>query len=107
MIPFGILILIFSIKLLQKSFSGEIILEMPYSQKSADLMIPKSGHYSIWHKGQFFRKAPLDEFRPEITSKSNGEKIKLSSLLLRPNTNDGKTARMELLFLELSGCSPY
>ena len=96
MIPLGILILIFSIKLLQKAFSGEIILEMPYSQKSAELIISKSGYYSIWHMGQFFRKAPLDEFRPEITRKSTGEKIKLSSLLLRPNTNNGKTARMEL-----------
>ena len=67
MIPLGILILIFSIRLLQKAFSGEIILEIPYSQKSAELMISKSGYYSIWHKGQFFRKAPLDEFRPEIT----------------------------------------
>jgi hypothetical protein len=96
MIPLGVLILIFSIKILQKNFSGNIILEIPYSQKSAELIIPRSGHYSIWHKGQFFRKAPLDEFRPEIIGKSTGEIIKLSSLLLRPNTNNGKTARMEL-----------
>ena len=96
MIPLGILILIFSIRILQKCFSGDIILEIPYSRKSAELTIPKSGYYSIWHKGQFFRKAPLDEFIPEITNKSTGEKIKLSSLLLRPNTNNGKTARMEL-----------
>lgn len=96
LIPLGILILVFSIKLLQKNFSGNIILEIPYSQKSAELIIPNSGRYSIWHKGQFFRKAPLDEFRPEIISKSTGEKIKLSTFWLRPNTNNGKTARMEL-----------
>jgi hypothetical protein len=114
MIPLGVLILIFSIKLLQKNFSGSIILEIPYSQKSSELIIPRSGHYSIWHKGQFFRKAPLDEFRPEITSKLTGEKIKLSTLWLRPNTNNGKTARMELFrfsvpagkyFLELANGS--
>jgi hypothetical protein len=96
MIPLGIVILILSIKILQKNFSGNIILEMPYSRKSAELIIPESGHYSIWHKGQFFKKAPLGEFRPEITNKSTGEKIRLSSLLLRPNTNNGKTARMAL-----------
>jgi len=96
MIPLGILILIFSIRILQKCFSGDIILEIPYSRKSAELIIPESGHYSIWHRGQFFRKAPVGEFRPEITNKSTGEKVKLSSLLLRPNTNNGKTARMEL-----------
>jgi len=96
LIPLGILILIFSIKLLQKNFSGNIVLEIPYSQKSAELIIPESGYYSIWHKGQFFRKAPLDEFRPQIISKLTGEKVKLSTLWLRPNTNNGKTARMEL-----------
>ncbi len=96
LIPVGIVILIFSIKLLKISFSGDIMLEIPYTQKSAEFILTKPGNYSIWHKGQFFRKAPLDEFKPEITDKSTGRKIKLSSSLFRPNSNNGKTARMEL-----------
>lgn len=96
LMPVGILGLIFSIKLVQKSFSGNIVLEIPYSQKSAEFVISKPGNYSIWHKGQFFRKAPLDEFKPEITDKSNGTRTDLTSLLFRPNSNNGVTARMEL-----------
>jgi hypothetical protein len=96
LIPLGIIILIFSVKLVQKTFSGNIILELPYLRKSSEFLLTKPGNYSVWHKGQFFRKAPLDQFRPEITSKSTGLKIKLWPSLFRPNANDGRTARMEL-----------
>ena len=96
LIPIGITGLIFSIRLVQKSFSGNIILEIPYRQKYAEFILAKPGSYSIWHKGQFFRKAPLDEFRPEITDGSTGVKTNLRSMLFRSNTNDGRTARMEL-----------
>jgi len=96
LIPVGIISLIFSIKMVRNSFSGNIILEMPYLQKSARFEISKSGTYSIWHKGQFFRRAPLDEFRPVVTNESDGTEIRLSSILLRPNSNDGLKARMEL-----------
>lgn len=96
LIPVGIIGLIFSVRVIQKSFSGSIVLEIPYSQKSAEFALTKPGYYSIWHKGQFFRKAPLDEFKPEITDESTGLKINLTSLLFRPNTNNGTTARMEI-----------
>ena len=96
LIPVGIVILIFSIKLVKKTFSGDIILEIPYTRKSAEFILTKPGNYSIWHKGQFFRKAPLDEFKPEIIDKSTGQKIKLSSSLFRPNSNNSKVARMQL-----------
>jgi len=96
LIPVGIIILIFSIKLVKKTFSGNIILEIPYSQKSSEFIINQAGIYSIWHRGQYFRKAPVGEFRPEIINKSTGTKIRLYSSLFRPNSNDGRTARMEL-----------
>ena len=96
LIPFGIVILIFSIKLVKKTFSGDVILEIPFSQKSEVFVLDKHGTYSIWHLGQFFTKAPLDEFRPEITDLSTGLPLKLSSRLFRPNANNGRTARMEI-----------
>ena len=96
LIPVGIIILIFSIKLVKKTFSGNIILEIPYSQKSSEFIINQAGIYSIWHRGQYFRKAPVGEFKPEIINKSTGTKIRLYSSLFRPNSNDGRTARMEL-----------
>jgi hypothetical protein len=96
LIPVGIIILIFSVRFVRKTIFGNIILEIPYSQKSAEFILTSPGNYSIWHRGQFFRKAPLNEFKPEIINKSTGLKTGLSSSLLRPNANNGKTARMEL-----------
>ena len=96
LIPLGIIILLLSLKFIQKAFSGRIILEIPYSQKSAEFTLTDAGTYAIWHKGQYFRMAPLDEFKPEIIDKSTGLNLKLSSFILRPNTNNGKTARMEI-----------
>ena len=96
LIPVGIVVLIFSIDLVKKTYSGNVILEIPYNRKSATFILDNPGGYSIWHKGQFFRKAPLDEFRPEITDLSTGLKIKLSSKLFRPNANNGRNARMEI-----------
>jgi hypothetical protein len=100
LIPIGLVLLYLSINFAKKAFSGDILLEIPYTQKSGEFSINESGTYSIWHKGQFFRKAPLDEFKPEITNKSTGEKARLTSLLLRPNANNGLTARMELFRFE-------
>lgn len=96
LIPVGITALFFSIKILRKAFFGDIILEIPFSQKHSEFVIQEDGNYSIWHKGRYFRKAPLDEYKPEITDLSTGEKVRLYSFLLRPNTNNGKIARMEL-----------
>jgi hypothetical protein len=96
LIPVGMIILIFSITMVKKTINGNIILEIPFRQKSAEFILPDPGNYSIWHKGQFFRKAPLEEYKPEIISQSTGQKIGLSSLLLRPNKNNGINARMEL-----------
>lgn len=96
LIPVGIIILIFSIKLVRKTVSGNIILEIPYSQKNSEFTLNSPGSYSIWHKGQFFRKAPLDEYKPEIIDRSTGFKVSLFPSMIRPNLNNGKTARMEL-----------
>lgn len=96
LIPLGIIVLLLSLKFVQKAFSGRIILEIPYSQKSAEFTLNEPGTYAVWHRGQYFRRAPLDEFKPEIIDKSTGLNLKLSYFILRPNTNNGKTARMEI-----------
>jgi hypothetical protein len=96
LIPFGIFFLIKAIKLIRRTFSGNIILEIPYSLKSADFEITKTGVFSIWHKGQIFRKAPLDKYKPLIRNTVSNEEIILIPSLFRANTNNGFTARMEL-----------
>ena len=96
LIPVGIIFLILSINSVRKTFNGDIILNLPYLQKSSQFVLTRQGNYSIWHEGQFFTKAPLDEFKPEITNRLTGQKLRLIPSLLRPNANNGKSARMEL-----------
>jgi len=96
LIPFGIILLIFSIKLIHNTFSGTIVHEVPYSLKSSEFNISAGGYYSVWHKGPFFRKAPVADYKPVVTNASTGENIRLTHSIFRPNSNDGRSARMEL-----------
>jgi len=95
-IPLGVFILIKAIRLVKKTFNGEIILEIPFSQKISTFEITKPGVYSIWHKGKIFRKAPLDKFKPLIRNAVTKEEIVLIPSFFRPNSNNGRTGRMEL-----------
>lgn len=72
LVPAGIVLAVFSIKLVNKTYSGRVILEIPYALKSAEFVLDRPGNYSIWHRGQFFTEAPLEEFRPGITDLSTG-----------------------------------
>lgn len=75
---------------------NEIIIEIPFEQKSADFCVTKDGKYSIWHKGKVFTRTPIDEFRPKITNTDTNKEIKLSASLFRPNKNNGQYGSIEL-----------
>jgi hypothetical protein len=95
LIPLGVVVLILAIRLVKKSFAGNIISEVPFAQKVSFFRINESGIYSIWQKGQFFRKLPVDQFRPVIYNEK-GDRISLSPSIFRPNSNNGITFKMEL-----------
>jgi hypothetical protein len=82
--------------LVRMSFSGKVLLELPFKQKSATFEITQPGVYAIWQKGQYFKKLPVDKFKPEIYNQATKEKIALSPSLFRPNSNDGITVKIEL-----------
>ena len=48
LITLGVFILIKGIKLMQKSFNGAILLEIPYTQKNGQFIVSKTGTYAIW-----------------------------------------------------------
>lgn len=79
-----------------KSFGGKVLLELPFIQKKATFEITESGVYSIWQKGQYFRKLPVDKFKPVIYNEATKERIVLSPSIFRPNSNDGITVKIEL-----------
>jgi hypothetical protein len=96
LIPVGVVVLILAIRLLKKSLAGNILSEVPYAQKVSFFRIKEPGVYSIWQKGQFFRKLPVDQFRPVIYNNVTEEKVPLFPSIFRPNSNDGITFKMEL-----------
>ncbi len=96
LIPLGIFILLKAIRLVRTGFAGKVLLEIPFRQKSGDFEIPKAGVYAIWQKGEFFRKLPVDQFRPVITNLRTKEQIRLTPSIFRPNSNDGRMVKIEL-----------
>jgi hypothetical protein len=96
LIPIGVVVLILAIRLVRKSLAGNIISEVPFAQKVSFFRITEAGVYSIWQKGQFFRRLPVDQFRPVIFNNVTEKKVPLFPSLFRPNSNDGITVKIEL-----------
>lgn len=96
LIPIGVFIMVKGIQLIRKAFNGKLLLEIPYLDKSGQFSITKEGYFSIWQKGQMFKRTPIDQFKLHIYEESTNEEIKLSFSLLRPQTNNFSTGRMEL-----------
>lgn len=96
LIPIGVIIMFKAIRILKKSFAGDVVAEFPFSQKGADFEIIRPGVYTIWQKGQYLRKMPLDKFRPVIHDKSTKDTIPLTAPLFRPNIVKTGTVQMEI-----------
>jgi len=96
LIPIGIFILIKAIQLLRKTFNGKVVLEIPYLQNGGQFSVTKAGYFSVWQKGQMFKRTPIDKFKLYIFEELTKEAIKLRFSLLRPQTNNFSTGRIEL-----------
>jgi hypothetical protein len=96
LISIGIILLIKAIRILRKSFSGEIVVEIPFSQKITEFEITRSGVYAIWQKGPYIRKMPVDQFKPILKDISTNQEINLTKPLFRPNAKNLNTVKMEI-----------
>lgn len=96
LVPVGIFLLVTSVRLLKKRFLGQVMIELPYTQKKGEFELIREGTYSVWHKGDLFRKAPLEHFRPVIRNRASQEEMELIASLFRPNAGNVRTGRMEL-----------
>ncbi|WP_300674580.1 hypothetical protein [Soonwooa sp.] len=96
LIPIGIFILIKVIKIFKKSFSGAVISEIAFSENGGQFSIEKAGYFSVWQKGQMFKRTPVDKFKVCIYDESTKEEVDLNISVLRPQINDFSTGRMEL-----------
>ncbi|MFD2145448.1 hypothetical protein [Mucilaginibacter antarcticus] len=52
-----------TIRLLKGVFNGEVLAEIPFTQKVTVFNITKPGIYAIWQKGQLFQRTPVDKFK--------------------------------------------
>lgn len=96
LVPAGGFVLYKAIKMVRKTFFGDTLVTLPFSEKSAVFEVSKSGVYAIWQEGQYFKKMPLDIFRPVIVNTSENRNVKIIPSLFRPNSNDGNMVKMEI-----------
>lgn len=96
LVPVGIAILIKTIQMLKGVFNGEVIAEIPFTQKEILFDISRPGIYAIWQKGQLFKRTPVDRFRPELNEVSVGKRIPLQRSFFSPHLNGMDTGRMEM-----------
>ncbi len=96
LVPIGIFVLVKTIQLLKHVFSGDILVEIPFTQKETVFKITKPGVYAIWQKGQLFQRTPIDKFKLELTIEPSGEEVALPKSFFSPHLNSMDTARMEM-----------
>jgi hypothetical protein len=96
LVPLGIFLLIKGIRLLRKSFTGELLLEISLEQKEGDFLIAKQGEYAIWQKGKIFMKTPLASIRPVIYDNQSKEAVHLYPAMMRIRSNSFSKSQMEI-----------
>ncbi len=96
LIPAGIYILVKTIRMLKCVFNGEVIAEIPFTQKEITFNIIRPGIYAIWQKGQLFRRTPVDKFQLKLTKLPSFEKVSLPKSFFSPYLNGMDTGRMEM-----------
>ncbi|WP_211224023.1 hypothetical protein [Flavobacterium tegetincola] len=102
LMPIGAFLLYHGIKILRKSFNGKVMLEMQYLQQIGEFTVVKTGIYSIWQKGELFKKTPLDQFSTHIYDKASQQEINLNYSLMSPRSNDFSTGRLEIYTFDAS-----
>jgi len=100
LIPVGIFILIKGIKQLRKCFYGNLLLELPYLNKSGRFEVLKAGTHSIWFKGQLYRRIPSDQFRPIVFSVETGKEVDLHYSFFAPSIHGFGDGRVEVLMFK-------
>jgi len=96
LVPLGVFILIKTIRMLKGVFNGEVIAEIPFTQKEVTFNITRPGVYAIWQKGQLFRRTPVDKFQLKLNIVPSGDNVPLPKSFFSPYLNSLDTGRMEM-----------
>jgi hypothetical protein len=82
--------------MLKGVFNGEIIAEIPFTQKDIVFEISRPGIYAIWQKGKLFQRTPVDKFKLQLNKVPSGENVSLPKSFFSPHLNGMDTGRMEM-----------
>jgi hypothetical protein len=95
LMPMGVFILFMAIRQLRKSFFGKILVEIPFTQREAEIDIVDSGDYGIWQKGKLLKRTLFNRFDLQLVNAATGHAISLHSLFFAPHVNGFDTGRIE------------
>jgi len=95
------LLILLSFISLVKIFSGKIIFKTNAEYASHNLIIEKSGFYSLWINGKLFSKPALEKYNAQIINENENFLFDMPSFF-RPATNNGSTGNIliECYYLE-------
>ncbi len=95
LVPVGIYLLVQTIRMLRKTFSGQVLAEVPLSQEAATFSIPATGTYALWLNAELLSRFP-GQYRFNISHEIGGQQVPLHTSVFNPHVNGFKTGRMEL-----------
>jgi hypothetical protein len=95
LMPMGVFILIMAIRQLRKSFFGKILVEIPFTQREAEIDIVDSGDYGIWQKGKLLKRTLFNRFDLQFVNVATGHAISLHNSFFAPHVNGFDTGRIE------------
>lgn len=102
LIPIGIYGFVRVHRLYKKIFKNEIVVEFFLDNTEIDFELPSTGYYSIWQKGEFFKRSFVDKYKLQLINLDSNIAVRLYGSLMRPNSNNMKTAEMELFWFKSS-----
>jgi hypothetical protein len=89
------LIILISLISLIKIFSGKVIFKTNAEYATQDLIIQKSGFYSLWVFGKILTKPNLQKFNGQIINENENRLYEMPSFF-RPNSNNGSSGSVQL-----------
>ena len=100
----GIYVLSAGARMLWKSYTGPLLLEMPLTQLDGTFEISRAGLYAIWQKGDLLRGRPIETIRPHIYESPTGKELPLLQSLSGKAISNETEKRIEIFtFQALAG----
>src|SRR5690606_35647588 len=83
----GVMVVGFGFRLLRKRFSGQVLLELPISEKdtAAEVDLGRAGVYALWIRGRLFKPTSVATLRPVIQRSSGDMAVRLWPSFMRPS----------------------